>query len=267
MTLLRTLLLSTLAFLLAAAALPAADANDNNAGTVKVHDDETENPVTRNVPHVSCDFWVQAMNLNDPTGYLVFFGWPPTGDMEVVTPTGAGLTFNDTTADEHGNFGFNLGPYQLPPGHYRVEVYTDDGHPGTDDGHFAKTKTFWVEACDVEVVNPPCPPGLVAAALDDAGVELNWTAVAGADGYMVYRAEADGDFEAIAAVEETTFLDLDVTGGVVYSYYVTAFVGDVESVGCQVVTVTAIPFFGAPILLAVAVAGAVGAYAVLRRRT
>ena len=267
MTLLRTLLLSVMALLLAAAALPAASANDNNAGTVKVHDNETENPEMRNVPHVSCDFWVQAFNMNDPSGYLVFYAWPPTGEKQVVTPTGADPTFNDTTADEKGNYDFNLGPFFLPAGHYRVEVYTDDGHPGGAEGHFAKTKTFWVEPCEEEFVNPPCPPGLTAVALDDAGVDLTWTAVADVDTYNVYRAVGEGDFEFLTSVETTSFTDRDVTGGVVYSYYVTAAVGDLESVGCEIVTVTAIPFFGAPVLVGLAAVGAVAAYAVLRRRT
>ena len=260
------ILLSALAALLLAAAVPNALANDNNAGTVKVHDDETENPETRNVPHVSCGFWVQAFGLNDDAGWLVFFVWPPTGEVEPVTPTGAEVTWSDDDADEHGNFGFNLGPFFLPPGHYRVEVYTEDGHPGGEGGHFAKTKTFWVEECDVVIEHLPCPPGLTAVALDDAGVDLNWTAVEGALGYNVYRAVGEGDFEFLVSLEETAFTDRDVQGGVVYSYYVTATTGDEESIGCMAVTVTAIPFFGAPVLIGLAAVGGVAAYALFRRR-
>lgn len=262
----RSLLPILAAMLLTALAVPAQAQDDNNAGTVKVHDDAAENPPQRNVPHVSCDFYVEGFGMNDPSGWLVFFAWPPTGDHEPVMPTGANVTWTADREDDNGNFHFLAGPFFLPPGHYRVEVYTDDGHPGGDEGMFAKAKTFWVEECDgAAIPNPPCPPDVVAAAIAEGGVHLTWTGSAEGT-YVVYRAVGEEDFEMLAAVEGANYTDTTTAAGVTYSYYVTAVLGDQESVGCTIVTVTAVPFFGAPVLGALALAGAVLAYAVLRRR-
>ncbi|HUR70229.1 MAG TPA: hypothetical protein VM370_13375 [Candidatus Thermoplasmatota archaeon] len=127
----------------------AAAAKDDNRGTIKVHDDETADPEVRNEPHVSCDFWIEGFNMKDPDGYLVFYSWPPTGDKSEVTPTGDGLDWTGT-ADGDGEYDFLNGAYQLPAGHYRVEAYTNDGHPGGDGSHFAKAKMFWVDPCETE---------------------------------------------------------------------------------------------------------------------
>lgn len=259
------LLVIALCLCVATFAPPASAQSDNNAGTVKVHDNAVENPPQRNVPHVSCDFWIEGFGMNDPGGHLVFYAWPPTGDKQVVTPTGATLTWSAGAEDEHGNFHFLVGPYFLPAGHYRVEVFTDDGHPGHEAGHFAKSKTFWVEPCGTTVVHPPCPANVLVAALAEGGVHLTWDG--SADGtFVVYRAVGEEDFEMLASVTGPGYTDTTTTAGVTYSYYVTAVEGDVESMGCMVVSVTAVPFFGAPVLGALALAGAVLAYAVFRRR-
>lgn len=258
------LVIAALCLAFASFAPVASAQNDNNAGTVKVHDNAAENPPKKNVPHVSCDFWIEGFGMNDASGYLVFYAWPPTGDKQVVTPTGANLTWTADAEDGQGNFHFLLGPFFLPEGHYRVEVYTDDGHPG-NEGQFAKTKTFWVEPCGVEVVNPPCPGGVAAAALPEGGVHLTWTGAADQT-FVVYRAVGEGDFEFLTSVTGSSYTDTTTSTGVTYSYYVTNVVGDLESEECMVVTVTAVPFFGAPVLGALALAGAVLAYATFRRR-
>lgn len=259
-------LLTAVAF----ASAPAAGTH-NNQGTVKVHDNEDENPDQRNVPHVSCDFWIEGFMLGDDSGWIVFYSWPPTGDKSEVTPTGADLTWEADAGDASGEFHFLQGPFQLPPGHYRVEVYTDDGHPGSDSGHFAKTKTFWVEPCDVPVVHPPCPPGLeVTARSNDGRADnfLEWEAVVGASGYNVYRAVDGGDFEYQVTIDTYTSYvdDHGIEVGVTYEYYVTAVVNGVESENCEIVEVTAIPFFPTLVIGAVAIAGSVGAYVMLRRK-
>lgn len=261
------ILLILLAASLLATAIPAS-ATHNNAGTLKVHDNEDENPDVRNVPHVSCDFWLEAFGMSDDEGTITFFSWPPTGDKTVVTP-GAGsadLTWSADDGDKSGDYHFLQGPFFLAEGHYRVEIHTDDGHPGSDSRHFAKTKTFWVEPCEGEPVNPPCPPNLLAASLAADQVVLNWTAVANATGYLVYRATGEADFELVGSVTGTTFLDEDVEGGVTYEYYVTAVIGNLESEDCDIVTVTTIPFFPGMAVGALALVGGVGAFWMLRRK-
>lgn len=261
----RSILALALSTALLVAAAPA-QATHANPGTLKVHDNETENPDVRNVPHVSCDFWLEAFGMSDDEIAIRFFAWPPTGDMSEVQPLKGELTATADSGESSGEFHFLAGPFELPPGHYRVEIYTDDGHPGGNPEHMAKAKTFWVEACDVPTENPPCPPGLIAAAVGSSGVNLTWSAVADVDAYAVYRAEGEGDFELIALVEGTAHLDEDVAPGVTYSYYVTAVVGDTESVGCEDVSVTLVPFFPGMLVGALALVGGVAAYATLRRR-
>lgn len=135
----------------------SANGNDDNRGTIKVHDDEDADPDPRNEPHVSCDFWVQGFNMHDAEGVLKFYAWPPTGDKSIVTPTGDDLAW-EGTPDGDGEYDFLSGAYQLPVGHYRVEAWTTDDHPGHT--HFAKAKMFWVDPCAEgceEDCNPPTP--------------------------------------------------------------------------------------------------------------
>ncbi|HEX2022655.1 MAG TPA: hypothetical protein VHH36_08070 [Candidatus Thermoplasmatota archaeon] len=138
---------------LAVAGGAAAQGAPDNRGTIKIHDNATADPEERNEPHVSCDFYVQGFNMKDPAGHLVFTAWPPTSNKHEVTPTGDTLTWTGVP-DGDGEYDFLKGAYFLPAGHYRLEVYTDDGHPGHEAGHFAKAKMFWVDPCEGE--QPPC---------------------------------------------------------------------------------------------------------------
>ncbi|HVM44678.1 MAG TPA: hypothetical protein VM582_01985, partial [Candidatus Thermoplasmatota archaeon] len=263
----RSLLALGLVIALSLVAVPAT-ASHNNQGTVKVHDNEDENPDVRNVPHVSCDFWIEGFKLGDDSGWIRFYAWPPTGDKSEVTPTGASLNWEADSGDASGEYHFLSGPFFLPAGHYRVEVFTHDGHPGSDSGHFAKSKTFWVTPCAEDVVTVPCPVIIDVTATSDDGdatITLSWEAVAGADAYVVYRALPGGDFEAIGDTTQTSFVDADVTVGTTYEYYVTAVIGDVESENCAIVSATAIPFFPTLAVGALALLGGVGALMYFRR--
>lgn len=265
------LLVLLLAATLALSAVPGAGATHNNRGTLKVHDHVDETPEMRNVPHVACGFYLEAFFLGDDSGWIRFFSWPPTGDKTEVNATGDTQVWIADSGSASGEYHMKKGPYYLAAGHYRVEIYTDDGHPGSDQGHFAKTKTFWVEPCDDTLVNPPCPVVTKAFATAEGGsnqITLEWTAAASAGGYMVYRASEGGDFEAIANVSAstTTYVDTDTVAGTTYEYYVTALVGNVESEACAVVKVTAVPFFPSAIAGALVLVAGVGAYAALRRK-
>ena len=256
-----------LALSLTLALVPAASATHNNQGTVKVHDNEDENPDQRNVPHVDCQFWIEGFDLGDDSGWIVFYAWPPTGDKQVVE-SGEDQNWTANAGNVSGEFDFLAGPFTLESGHYRVEVFTTDGHPGSDSGHFAKSKTFWVE-CEEVVVNPPCPPilGVEAGVADSKPfIELTWGGVANATHYVVYRAVGGGDFEMLNTTMETSYTDWDVEVGVTYEYYVTSVIGGIESENCEIVEATAVPFFGAPILGAIALLGGVGAFVAFRRR-
>lgn len=155
MTAFRNACLVALALVGSMAAAGAASAqSDDNRGTIKIHDSAVEDPEQRNVPHVSCEFYVQGFNMKDPSGTIVFYSWPPTGDKSVVAAGGDTQAWTGTP-DGDGEYDFLKGPYTLAEGHYRVEVFTDDGHPG-HEGHFAKAKMFWVDPCGGPL--PPTPP-------------------------------------------------------------------------------------------------------------
>lgn len=262
----RSPLVVLVALLVAGAFLPTSGANSHgNVGTIKVHDDAATNPDQRNVPHVSCDFYIEGFGMKDDSGWLQFWSWPPTGNKTAITPGGASTLWTSDGVDANGDHHFMAGPFNLPSGHYRVEAFGDDPHAGTP-GHFAKAKTFWVEPCGATVVNPPCPTGLVGFSLGTGDVRLGWTAVAGAESYVVYRATDGGDFGMVGTSVFPAFDDNSTAGGASYEYYVTAVVGTTESVGCSAIEVTAVPFFGSWTLGAIALLGAVGIFVVLRRR-
>ncbi|MHB8605603.1 MAG: hypothetical protein ACYDCK_10155 [Thermoplasmatota archaeon] len=113
--------------------------NDND-GTVKVKT-LTNDTQPDNDPHVSCDFWVEGMNMEVSSGTLWIQSWPPTGNMTTV------LTDNWTadSTDSNGDHHFINGPYNLTAGHYKLFV--------TNDGDHVKMKVFWVDAC-----GDPTPP-------------------------------------------------------------------------------------------------------------
>jgi hypothetical protein len=71
---------------------------------------------------------------------------------------------------------------------------------------------------------PPAPTGLTATA-GEGSIQVSWTAVSGATGYVLERAEssAPGTFTAIGgSIAATTYTDEAVTPGATYSYRVAA---------------------------------------------
>jgi hypothetical protein len=258
---LKTLLLGLLVAT-ALATMPGASASnphvEPNQGTIKIHDDATADPPQRNIPHVTCDFWVEGFNMADATGTLVFYSWPPTGNMTVV------MVANFTGApegDQNGGFHFLEGAFFLEAGHYRVEAV------GEDEQVMAKSKTFWVEPCETTVPHP-CPGDLGATANPDGSITVSWDVPANATGVNLYRAVGDGDFEYVTTLtpDQDMYHDTNTTVGVVYSYYVTGLFGDVESNDCEAIEVTAIPNFPTAVLAGLGALVGIGAYAYFGRR-
>jgi hypothetical protein len=66
------------------------------------------------------------------------------------------------------------------------------------------------------------PPSLIVNDVSDTGAALAWTALAGARGYTVSRANAgDGRFKPIGAVAEPSFGDMGLRPATAYSYKIT----------------------------------------------
>ena len=243
---------------------PAFAHAGTNHGTIKVHEDAEVDPEKRNQPHVECEFWVEGFNMAGDAGHITIFAWAPTGDKGEVLS-------QDWTADGPDGTGFHflVGPITLDEGgHYRVEAYLDQGHPG-NTAHFAKSKVFWVEPCNGGGGGQgvPCPPGVIVTAVEDTTITVAWTAVADADSYNVYRAVGAGEFDLLATTAALSIVDTDTTVGETYTYVVRAVVDGVESEGpCGENEVTAIPFFPTEAGFAMAGLGSLGIYALVRRR-
>lgn len=109
--------------------------------------------------------------------------------------------------------------------------------------------------------------GVHAQANSDGSITLAWDDVAGADGYGVWRTSGGDEPLPLEFVESgvTTYTDGTSVAGETYTYAILPIVDGVPARVCESVEVTAVPFFGAPFLLAVALAGALVAYVRLRR--
>lgn len=113
----------------------------------------------------------------------------------------------------------------------------------------------------------PCEgPDEIMAFTQGTSILLNWTAVADADNYTLYRSESGGSFEQIAVEEDTEFRDDNVTPEETYTYRVTATIEGEETAYCDQAIATAIPDLGT--VFAASMAGLTGlaAYATYRRR-
>lgn len=229
---------------------PASSAHGGNHGTIKVHDEMDTDPDMRNEPHVDCEFFVEGFNMDGSGGELVFYLWQPSGDQEEVLRA----DWTGVAEEDGDGFHFLAGPFTLASGHYRVEAFSDEGHPG-DHGHFAKSKTFWVE-CE-EVVPEDCPTGLGATANADGSITVRIDA----ENVTLFRAVGDGEFEAVAFVEDGTYVDTDTEVGLTYTYAV-----DLDEEECKV-QVTAIPVFPGAVAAGLAIGLGVLGYVGLRRRS
>lgn len=115
---------------------------------------------------------------------------------------------------------------------------------------------------------PVCEATLVASAESD-GVHLEWEAASEEHNQVAfYRVLRDG--LELAQTQDTSFVDTTAAAGQTYVYEVQAHgeaaAGGTVFTSCGTVEVTAVPFWGAPILGAIALVGTIGAYATLRRR-
>jgi len=96
-----------------------------------------------------------------------------------------------------------------------------------DPGATGVTTLDGVDAC----VPTAAPTGLVATPNGDNRIDLAWNAVAGAEGYRVYRALGacpGSGSTLLGSTAGTTWSDLTVSGGLTYSYRVSAIDADAD---------------------------------------
>ncbi len=96
---------------------------------------------------------------------------------------------------------------------------------------------------------PIAPAGLTATAVSSSGINLAWTASAGATTYTVYRStSATGTFSSIGTPSGISYSDSGLTPSTAYYYYVTATNSVGTSAASSTVTATtlALPIPAAP---------------------
>ncbi|MCL2649074.1 MAG: fibronectin type III domain-containing protein [Phycisphaerales bacterium] len=80
---------------------------------------------------------------------------------------------------------------------------------------------------DTNTLDPPSTPKQVTAqAISGSSVYISWKKADGADGYWLWRAGPDGQWEAIIKLKghgTTNYLDTGLTPGTIYSYMVRAY--------------------------------------------
>lgn len=174
--------------------------------------------------------------------------------------------------EDDGTFTFEsrIFRFEQPGPLFATLSFFDEG-----DEHVIVGEPF-TTTCGPEAGAPPTPDEecrddaeLIASANDDGSVTLEWDDLAPEDDHELYRIQRgivgenlQSDFRVRG---DTTFTDTTTEPGVTYRYEVSLLTGEgPEAPMC--VEVTAIPFFGAPILVALGAVGAVGAYAFMRRR-
>jgi fibronectin type 3 domain-containing protein len=100
---------------------------------------------------------------------------------------------------------------------------------------------------DLTIVTPTPPPllnppGAVSATAGNAQISLNWSVVAGATGYKIYRrATPSGAFTQIYQGVSTGFLDAGVVNGTTYRYVATAYDANQESAYSIEIVITPMP--------------------------
>ncbi|GAA2176758.1 hypothetical protein GCM10009784_24620 [Arthrobacter parietis] len=144
--------------------------------------------------------------------------------------------------------------------HVPAGVYPGRPNGTTDDTHFQEYGAIQMArlvasdvakldiplAAEVEAAEPPAevpaaPAGLVAGSISNAGAQLTWDAVEGADIYKVFAKKADAGDDAYALVTTSTVPLANVTGleeGVSYDLRVAAVNGRGDSPPSDAVRIT-----------------------------
>lgn len=173
-------------------------------------------------------------------------------------------TFEAELEEDEDGYTFALGPYNLPETGEDVfdfAITFEDENETVHEVHVA-----FDGRCDPPpgTSPPPCDEELVTArANDDGTVSLTWEVEV--QHVVIFR---DGEFLTDYTPypgDPVNFIDESTVAGESYTYDL-AFMDGPMLLGVGCAEITAVPFFGAPILAGIAAVGVVGAYAALRRR-
>lgn len=252
------------ALTLALAAPPAsAHRLTDDHGTLTAHDDPDGPPV---IDVADCTVYFKA-DMEEATATFTLYqnrgrgGLAPMHTEEVVG-----------TPDGEGGYSWSSDAITIDSEHSRYYAELVFGDEKTDTGEAAHTTTIDVHIhCGQPYVG--CVQDITAEALEGGHVRLSWSEAHNATYYRVMRYAGDlpngaPDFDEVGQTTGTTFVDKTTNPGETHYYRIAAWSEQGGGRGAcrETVAVTAIPFFGAPLLGALALVGTVGAYAWLRRR-
>jgi fibronectin type 3 domain-containing protein len=144
--------------------------------------------------------WTTPSDGGSPiTGYAIYRGTTPGGE-SLLTTIGVSNSYNDTTVSNGTTY------------YYEVAAINAVG-----------TGALSSEVAETPLSPPSAPTGLTAKPASGKGVQLSWTASAGATSYHVYRSTtATGPFSLIASSTSQSYKDTATTRGRIYYYEVTA---------------------------------------------
>lgn len=240
-------------------AFPAAQADHPaDPGWLSVHDTEDGPDSDQTGGSVDCLFWVKGHDLPYPNGTLVAHTSGRFGARAVELGAFLGTPQGD------GAYSFEAGPFEIVESGDRWTVIAD-----MEGAHTSFSPPFAYTYCDSEddetsLAPPPACPTDVGVEATSTGNRLTWAMPQEHDGaFRVYR---DGEPLSVVGGTERSYLDADVQAGITYEYRVTATHGPRESQGCPAVSVTAVPFFGSPLGIALATLGSVAAAGLFLRR-
>ena len=238
-------------------------------GELTFHD-EADWPATINI--ADCTFWVRGTGIEVAEGTVDVHENHGRGGSVVV----ASVNFTGTPNSD-GGFDFLVGPITLDyePSEHGMRLFAEVILSGErtefgDPERSLQSGNVRIH-CGAKFI--PCIDDLAAEALDNGDVRLTWSAPDNATNYFVARTDGtqlpngQTDWETLANVTATVYVDETAEPGVTYQYEIISSDGALAMNGsCPIVEVMAVPFFGGPLLGAIAAVAAVGGYAWMRRR-
>lgn len=202
-----------------------------------------------------CDFWVEGRNLPVDRGTIV------------VGYEGTTTTLGEWRGERNdlGRFDFVAGPFRVDVDEqweeWRIRAVFEGGSTLDDPQHFEPCPDGRDDDDDGAPEPGACPDELRATPQESGAIRLDWTAP-GQD-VSSYRLLRDG--ETLAEVQETGFTDTTSVPGETYRYEVVAELDTGKVDGCGAIEVTAIPYFGSPLLAAIGLGAGLIVLALRRR--
>ena len=163
-------------------------------------------PTVSSASNITAGVQVKWSKVTGATGYIVYRktgigSWSRVADIK----SGSTVSYTDKTAKSGTTY-----------------TYTVRAYSGSTMGDWSSTKT----------VKRLADPTVSSASNITAGVQVKWTKVTGATGYIIYRKTGTGSWSRLATIKSgstTSYTDKSAKSGTNYSYTVRAYNGSTMS--------------------------------------